>query len=432
MRKILSYILTLALTVGLSDSCLKIENQLAELTITLNCDGSQFQEEGVKVILSDNSSAVTFSAATDAFGTAKFSVPCGNYSATVLYKKASEGTKLQFSGAKNSVLITGAKEYSSIIELTVIETQQILIKELYFGGCQDNNAQGSYTNDAYVTLYNNSDTPADASDIVFSFAAPYNGHGTNKYYNGSSLLYEKEDWIPAYGAIWWFQSEVIIEPYSNLTVAIFGAIDHTATYNNSVDLSKKEYYVMSNNGIETIYSDKKYMVSSNIPASHYLTTSPFTQGKAWALSNVAPAFYIARMSAQKAKELSENVAEYDKTLGTSSAFYVVKMPKSNVVDAIEAWNKADEAKSINRFPTDINIGYVSHTNKQCHSVYRNVDKEETEALEENKGKLIYGYSADPSGIDAEKSMANGAHIMYQNSNNSTADFHERTVAALKK
>ena len=81
------------------------------------------------------------------------------------------------------------------------------------------------------------------------------------------------------------------------------------------------------------------------------------------------------------------------------------------------------------------------TNKMGYSVYRNVDKEATEALEENTGKLVYNYaggtadvegSTDPSGIDAEASMANGAHIIYCDTNSSMMDFHQRKVASLKK
>ena len=67
--------------------------------------------------------------------------------------------------------------------------------------------------------------------------------------------------------------------------------------------------------------------------------------------------------------------------------------------------------------------------------------EATEAIEGNKDKLVYGYSlgtesidqtTDPSGIDAEASIANGAIIIYKDTNNSTNDFHLRSRASLKK
>ena len=80
-------------------------------------------------------------------------------------------------------------------------------------------------------------------------------------------------------------------------------------------------------------------------------------------------------------------------------------------------------------------------NLKGYSVYRNVDKEATEALEENAGKLVYNYaggtedvegSTDPSGIDAEASIAAGAHIIYSDTNSMSNDYHARKVASLKK
>jgi hypothetical protein len=70
------------------------------------------------------------------------------------------------------------------------------------------------------------------------------------------------------------------------------------------------------------------------------------------------------------------------------------------------------------------------TNQHGHTLYRNVDKAATETLPENEGKLVYGYISDPSGIDAEASFKNGAHIIYMDTNNSSNDFHERLSCSL--
>ena len=77
------------------------------------------------------------------------------------------------------------------------------------------------------------------------------------------------------------------------------------------------------------------------------------------------------------------------------------------------------------------------TAKMGYTLYRNVDKEATEAIKENEGKLVYNYSlgvegsTDPSGIDAEASIKNGARIIYKDTNNSTVDFHLRSKASLR-
>ena len=49
------------------------------------------------------------------------------------------------------------------------------------------------------------------------------------------------------------------------------------------------------------------------------------------------------------------------------------------------------------------------------------------------GKLVYNYAlgADPSGIDAEESIRQGAHIVYHDWDNSSDDFHERLRCSLR-
>lgn len=85
----------------------------------------------------------------------------------------------------------------------------------------------------------------------------------------------------------------------------------------------------------------------------------------------------------------------------------------------------------------VDAGYVEFTRAMGYSLYRNVDKEATEAIAANEGKLVYNYSlgvdasTDPSGIDAEASLKKGARIVYKDTNNSTADFHQRSQASLR-
>lgn len=439
MKKIFRTLAAALAVVAIAVSCEKPVEPVT-ITIQLTSDGAPFAEAGITVTLKDAAGSTTYDATTNASGSVDYTVMPGAYTASTTYSTSADGVRYSYTGANNNIIVAVETPMTYPLALNKVESQQIIIKELYFGGCKDNEGVKGYTNDGYVVLYNNSDLPADASNIVFTYTAPYNGHGTNKYMGANGLIYENESWIPAYGAIWYFQSSVVIEPYSQVVVALFGAIDHTKTYTNSVDLSNSAYYVMSNQGIDA-YTNAKYQVSESIPTAHYLSTVPFTKGNAWAISNSAPAFYIAKMSAADVKAISQNAAEYDHTLGTSEAFNVVKFPKANIIDCIEVWAKAQVAKSQHRFPSAINTGHVEFTNQLGYSVYRNVDKAATEALPENSGKIKTGYaggtdanggSTDPSGIDAEASIAAGAHIIYQNTNDSGKDFHQRKVASLKK
>ena len=133
------------------------------------------------------------------------------------------------------------------------------------------------------------------------------------------------------------------------------------------------------------------------------------------------------------------------TLESSSLFDIKNSSYSvatngNITDCSKNYNK--------RFPDVVDRGFVVCTDRDAEfSYYRNVDKEATEALEENKGKLVYNYhygtldvfnagntdrgSTDPSGIDAQASIKNGAHIIYLDTDNSSNDFHQRSQATLK-
>ena len=84
-----------------------------------------------------------------------------------------------------------------------------------------------------------------------------------------------------------------------------------------------------------------------------------------------------------------------------------------------------------------------NTSKQTHAISKAVYVQDGKVLPENEGKLIYNYSlgttdylgaesTDLSGIDAEASLTNGAHIIYMDTNNSMNDFHQRAVASLKR
>ena len=410
------------------------------VVITVSYNNAPLAIRGIKVNVSDASSTYVLEEETDGSGLVSFNLLPGSYTVSSTYVTSENGIRLSYTGTTGITVSLENKNKPVALPMQKVESRQVIIKELYFGGCNNPETNKGYIQDSYVILYNNSDVEADASEVVFGFLGPYNSFGNNKYRTDDNLVYEKENWVPAYGAIWWFTADVKIPAWSQIVVAIFGAIDHTATVSTSVNLADASYYWMSNSGIAQ-FTNSKYAASDAIPTSHYLSCSPFTQGNAWALSNSSPAFFIGQMPKAEAEALSKDTEKYDHTLGTSAAMNVVKFPKDKVIGAIEVYSQPNLAKSAPRFPADINTGYVAITNNQGYSVYRNVDKDATEALPENAGKLVYDYalgtadiegSTDPSGIDAEASIANGAHIIFSQTNSSTNDFHQRKVASLKK
>jgi len=328
---------------------------------------------------------------------------------------------------------------------------QILIKEIYNGGVMKDDGSGSFHFDKCIILYNNCPEQAVVNNLAIGISASYNAEAStmDKLYSDGKLVYEADGFIPAQNGIWYFPNSLIIEPYTQIVVNVHGAIDNTQTVSNSVNYANKDYYCMydptyggggskeSNN----YYNNTSYYPSPAdvIPTSHYLKTIKYGQANAWTFSVTSPALFIFQTQNVDVPTYGENADNlwYVPGYAQSSIWACLKVPNSWILDGVEVWNAEKEADSKKRLTADIDAGYVLLTNKLGHVLYRNVDKEQTEALSENAGKLVYNYalgvdnSTDPSGIDAEASMKNGAHIIFQDTNNSSNDFHERMKCSLR-
>ena len=179
--------------------------------------------------------------------------------------------------------------------------------------------------------------------------------------------------------------------------------------------------------------------SELISTSHYLKAVKVALGNAWPLSVSSPALVLFQIKGTTPAEYATNTANYWYDGGNegNQVYACVKIPNDWIIDAVEVFAAGYQDKCVKRLTSDIDAGYVWLTNYQGHSLYRNVDQEFTEERSENAGKLVYNYSLgvdgskDPSGIDAEASIRNGAHIVYLDTNNSTEDFHERQRFSIK-
>lgn len=316
---------------------------------------------------------------------------------------------------------------------------QIIIKEVYNGGCPKDEGTGSFIQDKCIILYNNCPQQAVVNNLCFGFATPYNAEGNNHCYDeNGQLVYDAEGFMPALNGIWYYPYSLVIEPYSQVVINVHGAIDNTQTYSQSVNYANKDYYCMYDP--ESGYNNTGYYPTPAdvIPTTHYLKTVKYGQGNAWALSITSPALFIFQPQGVTPIDFAMNADNlwYEPTVAQTPVYACVKVPNEWIIDAVEVFNTAKKEDCKKRLTADLDVGYVYLTNKLGHVLYRNVDKEMTESLSENSGKLVYGYalgvddSTDPSGIDAEASIRNGAHIIFQDNNNSSEDFHERQKCSL--
>ncbi len=463
MKKFLTILSVVALAIA-AVSCEKGGKapKTYPVKVQLTLFGSPFAEEGIPVSLSSGSAS--YSVETDAEGIVSFDVPVGIYTATTSFKKDDEDENIKrvYNGSV-SITVTdqGAEMPKTIsvddpeidpeddgdiskpipLPLEASQTSNLIIKELYNGGCWNERENKQYITDKYIIIYNNSAKEMDASKMCIAMAQISNtvGNAANDYNAGDgNQSYFAEGWTPASYAVWWFQegTSVKIAPYSQIVVSICGAVDHSVTIPNSVDLSGADYVMYDK---EAGFNAAAWYPapSSTIPSSHYMKTSVFGMGTSWAIpmQNAAPFIFEPKSKIQDFVLDEGNFV--NKASNKSGNF--CKIPTDWVLDAVDIWKDDNNTTSFHRFSPAINTGHVVFAvNKNGSTIYRNVDKEATEAIEGNASKLVYNYAGafseedtDPSGIDAEASIANGAKIVYMDTNNSANDFHVRKVASIK-
>ena len=412
---------------------------LSDVAVTLK--GIESNAADFKVELRNTQTNSIFAEMTNAQGTAIFHVTPGIYEATASKKELKGGnTYFIYNGTSGQITVREGQTTPVTMEMKRAKTSQVVIKELYNGGCMKDDGVTMFQYDKCFILYNNSPEPAVLNNLCMGFAAPANAQATNRNYDETGkLVYEKEGFIPAWNGVWYFPTTLTIEPYSQVVVNITGAIDNTLTVTASVNYAKEEYYCMYDP--ESGYNNTGYYPtpSAVIPTSHYLKAVVMGQGNAWPFSMSSPAFVVF--------QTPSGIHPREYCMNPNNLWYhngevkqvnaCAKVPNDWVLDAMEVYSSAYQEGSVKRLTADIDAGYVWLTNQHGHTLYRNVDQQATEALEENEGKLVYQYqkgvdnSTDPSGIDAEASIKNGAHIIYQDTNNSTNDFHERQQCSLK-
>ena len=408
--------------------------QIHQVTVQLAYPtGSQFAVTA-DVLVKMNGKGTSFEAKTDASGKAVFSVPTDIYEVSASDTRSAAGKAYNYNALATGVAIVDNRDAAEIVKLELKEskTSQLVIKEVYIGGVPTDNGSSSFTFDGYVTIYNNSDIPANTGNLCIGAIGPANTQATNNFYVDNKLIYENEAWMPAISGYWYFQQNIVIEPHKQLVVALYNAVDNTKTHSKSINFDNPAYYVTYD--IASQYKHASYYVSpaASIPSSHYLKAVTYAAGTAWTPSVTSPGIVLFETKGTTPVDFGADATNI--VLSSSK-----KLPVDWIVDGIESF-KLDETTNRKRFLPTVDAGYVLHTNRLGYSIYRNVDEAATKAIAGNEAKLVKNYqngtvnvggTTDPSGIDAEASIKNGATIIYKDTNNSTSDVHLRAKAALR-
>ncbi|MDQ8006587.1 MAG: DUF4876 domain-containing protein [Pedobacter sp.] len=435
MKKI-AYLMLFTMLVFLSckkDKTVKVHS----VTVQLAYPATSSLTVTADVVVKLTGKGTSFEAKTNVEGKAIFNVPTDIYEVSATDSRSNSGSAFIYNGVKSNVAIVDGWSADNVIKLDLIEskTSQIVIKELFMGGTPADDT-GVFNYDRYVVLYNNSNTAANLDNLCLATVAPYNAQLTNNAYYGADgkLTYENENWMPAGQAIWYFQKNVVVEPGKQIVIALANSLNNTITYSKSVNLNNAAYYATYD--LASFDHAATYRVAGeNIPTDHYLKTVKYGTGAAWALSNTSPGFFIFNPQNTTPVAFGNDVSQ----TSTITGYVSRKVPTSWIVDGVESYllNNSNNKK---RFLPSVDAGYVYHVNGNGYSLYRNVDEQATKAIAGNEQKLVHNYqfgttavggTTDPSGIDAEASIRNGARIIYKDTNNSTNDFHLRSRASLR-
>lgn len=438
MKKLFFLLLSIATLLG-ATSCLDDDPNIVtyETLVQLVYPVGIEPHADVPVTLT-STAGTTYLGFTNDMGTASFYLAADNYTIQASDRQAKDGTLFTLNGSTSGVIINSACRLE--LKMEAARTSQLVIKELYVGGCPKGDGSGNYQVDNYVTIYNNSDQPASVDNLCLGFALPFNSNGNNNNYKDGKLSYESQGFQPAGYGLWYFQQPLTLEPFGEAVVAILGAIDHTQTYAQSVNLANSAYYACYD--VEDWDKTDSYPAPyEGIPASHYLLAEKWSQGTAWPLSKICPAFFIfATEGITPTAFAAEKDFFYNGDVQTMPNL-CLKVRNEWILDAVEVFTTTSD-KNVKRFTSAVDAGAVYFTNKLGYTIHRVVDMKATCAIPGNEAKLVKGLPAtadeakgvvtcDPSGVNAEASAKNGAKIIYQDTNNSSADFFERYQSALR-
>ena len=308
--------------------------QLVKLTVQVT-GASDVEDFDVELV--NATTASSYMKTTDAKGTVTFEVTPGIYNASVSEILYIDGYRYVYNGTTSNITLTAGKDATATIQLKEAKTSQVIIKELYNGGCKTDDGK-NFQQDKCIILYNNTGVKATLTNLGFGMASPANSQANNKNYGeDGKLTYEADGFTPSWNGIWFYNGTIEIEPYSQLVINVQGAIDNTQTHSQSINYANAQYYCMYDP--ESGYNSSSYYPTPAdvIPTSHYLKAVRVGLGVAWSLSVSSPALFIYQAPNVNLSEYANNTNNiwYDGGSEGQQVWACVKIPNAWVFDGIE-------------------------------------------------------------------------------------------------
>jgi hypothetical protein len=370
------------------------------ITVTMP-QGYDYSTAGLTIILTDPSTGLVFSGLTNQSGTATIRVAHGSYIATTETKHSTGKVIYIFNGTSEKIRVTPSdpNEVSSAIALNVSKAGQIVIKELYYGGCMNPATGKSYSSDGYIILYNNSDQIAYLDSLCIGVAdpgnAPTSGRISSWVKQGTTEL---RDSIPNSRMGWMFPgngTDNPLQPGEEVVISLNG-IDHTLTCPTSVNLGKAGYWAL----YDPIMTPKQSTPSPGVKLLQgFWKVGTST---AYSISVVSPAVFIYSLGGKSTAQFVTDTYTWNPSYPSTRNFDCLMVDKNLILDGIECFRSVTDSK---RLRPEIDNGYtMTDGSGTGQSVHRRIDEVAT--------------------------LAAGGRIVYMDTNNSTNDFVMRPTASL--
>lgn len=346
-------------------------------------DGEEhWVHEGVTVTIEETSGGAAYTALTDAHGLASMRLANGNYTIRIsdVAQDADADKEYVFNGTHEKVMMTGS-DREVLVDLTKTTIASGLVfREIYTGGCQKYPLEGTYQSDKYVILHNNSKEVRYLDGLCFATADPYNSGASNVWVSTRDGKTVYPDFVPVVLVIWQFPgsgTDHPLNPGEDAVIACCGAIDHTLTYEKSVNLNDASYYACYNS---VLFPNTTYHPApgDKIREDHILdAVIKMGTSNAFSLSINSPAVLIFR--APEGTTIQDFLSAEGNVIQKpgSAVDRIAKIPLDWVEDAVEVFTNSPNGNT-KRLNPQLDAGYVRLSESfQGRTIYRRIDEEKT-------------------------------------------------------
>ena len=281
----------------------------------------------------------------------------GHYTLTVSGKV--DGTHI--AGFVNSLILRlDAAPENEVVALFAVSSSPVIFKELYYAGSLTPTS-GSYRNDGFYSIYNNSDAPVDISDLYIGMNENYGGLGeAGPLWPGETAGAYKNVYLQSVWKIVSGNGKREVQPGGTIVIATMAAPHNKdASYNpaSPVDLSNADYeaYVVD--------PENKY---PDLPAPNMEMAFWPDYAYLWRSGVFGQSMVLVKASREEFAAFEQVMLPetFQDPFESEEYWKCLKVPYEYVTDAVDIIQN-EMATSTKRFSPKIDAGYATVGKTYC-------------------------------------------------------------------